>query len=155
MVVLGTVPPFVYFISSLPCPVWRHLQFPKLNNICHFSDDLINVLKSTCKCCLSASLLIHLNTFVSYANVNNLLVISSQTSWIYIKNTYQSSIKSSSKSLLYINNKIGPNTEPCHTQTDFFIEDSPSTTTLCLLSISPFFIQLIIAFPILCNCHSV
>ena len=61
-----------------------------LYSICHFSDHSINLLRSSCKCCLSASLLIFLNTFVSSANFNTLLVMSS------------------SKSLIYIKNKIGP-----------------------------------------------
>ena len=89
------------------------------------------ILRSSCKCCLSASLLIFLNTFVSSANFNTLLVMSS------------------SKSLIYIKNKIGPSTDPCGTplKTDFQFETSPSTTTLCLLSISHFSIQLIIPFP--------
>ena len=82
-------------------------------------------------CCLSASLSIFLNTFVSSANFNTLLVISS------------------SKSLIYIKNKIGPNTDPCGTplKNDFHFETSPSTATLCLLSISHFSIQLIIPLP--------
>ena len=44
-------------------------------------------------------------------------------------------------------NKIGPNTDPCGTplKIDFQFEMSPST--LCLLSISHFSIQLIIPFP--------
>ena len=112
--------------------MWRQLHFPKLNSICHFSDHSVNLLISSCKCCLSASLLIFLNTFVSSANFNTLLVMSS------------------SKSLMYIKNTIGPNTDPCGTplQTDFQFETSPSTTTLYLLSISHFSIQLIISFPI-------
>ena len=50
---------------------------------------------------------------------------------------------------IYIKNKIGPSTDPCGTplKTDFQFETSPSTTTLCLLSISHFSIQLIIPFP--------
>ena len=28
-----------------PCPMCTHLNFPKLNNICHFSDHLTNVSK--------------------------------------------------------------------------------------------------------------
>ena len=45
-VVFSTVPPIVYCASSFPCPVWRHLYFPKLNSICHFSDHSINLLRS-------------------------------------------------------------------------------------------------------------
>ena len=121
-VVFSTVSPIVYRASSFPCPVWRHLHFPKLNSICHFSDHSINLIRSSCKCCLSASLLIFLNTFVSSANFNTLLVMSS------------------SKSLIYIKNKIGPSTDPCGTplKTAFQFETSPSTTTLCLLPISHF-----------------
>ena len=55
-VVFSTVPPIVYCPSSFPCPVWRHLHFPKLNSICHFSEHSGNLLRSSCKCCLSASL---------------------------------------------------------------------------------------------------
>ena len=97
LVVFSIVPPIVYCASSFPCPVWRHLHFPKLNSICHFSDHSVNLLISSCQCCLSASLLIFLNTFVSSANFNTLLVMSS------------------SKLLMYIKNKIGPNTDPCGT----------------------------------------
>ena len=32
-----------------PGPVCRHLHFPKLNNICHFSDHLTNLSMSSCK----------------------------------------------------------------------------------------------------------
>ena len=85
-VVFSTVPPIVYCPSSFPCPVWRHLHFPKLNSICHFSEHSGNLLRSSCKCCLSASLLIFLNTFVSSTNFNTLLVMSSSKSLLYIKN---------------------------------------------------------------------
>ena len=92
-VVFSTVPPILYCASSFPCPVWRHLHFAKLNSICHFSDHSVNLLISSCKCCLFASLLIFLNTFVSSASFNTLLVMSS------------------SKPLTYIKNKISPNTD--------------------------------------------
>ena len=130
-VVFSTVPPIVYCASSFPCPVWKHLHFPQLNSICHFSDHSINLLRSSCKCYLSASHLIFLNTFVSSADFNTLLVMSS------------------SKSLIYIKNQIRPNTDPCGTplNNDFQFETSPLSTTLCLLSISHFSIQLIIPFP--------
>ena len=51
---------------------------------------------------------------------------------------------------IYIQNKIGHYTDPCGTplKTDFQFETSPLTTTLCLLSISHFSIQLIIPFPL-------
>ena len=41
----------------------------------------------------------------------------------------------SSKTSIYIKNKIGPCTDPCDTplNTDFQLETSRSTTTLCLL----------------------
>ena len=123
-VVFSTVPPIVYCASSFLCPGWRHLHFQKLNSICHFSDHSVNLFGSSCNCCLSASLLIFLNTFVSSANFNTLLVISS------------------SKSLIYIKNKIGPNTDLCGTplKTDFQFETSPSTTYYSLSSINkPFF----------------
>ena len=50
-----------------------------------------------------------------------------------------------SKSLMYSKNKIGPSTDRCGTPAniDFQIETSPSTTTLCLLSVSNYSIQLI------------
>ena len=58
-----------------PCPVCRHLHFPKFNNICNFADHLTNLSRSFCKCCLSPSLLTFLNTFVSPANFSMLLAI--------------------------------------------------------------------------------
>ena len=50
---------------------------------------------------------------------------------------------SSSRSLMYIKNKIGPSTDPCGTplKTGFQFEISPSTTTLSLLSVSHCSIQ--------------
>ena len=77
-----------------------HLHFPKLNNICHFSDHLTNLSRSSCKLCLSVSFVTFLNTFVSSANL------------------------STSRSFIYIKNSIGPNTDPCGTplQTDFQFE---------------------------------
>ena len=107
-------------VNMFPCPVCRHLHFLKLNNICHFSDHLTNLSRSFCKCCLSPSLLTLLNTFVSSANFSKLFVILS------------------SKSLIYIKNNKGPNTDPCGTplKTDFQFETSSSTTTHCLLSVS-------------------
>ena len=55
-------------------------------------------------------MLTYLNTFVSSANLSTLLVILS------------------SKSLTYIKNNKGPNTDPCGTplKTDFQFETSPS-----------------------------
>ena len=49
----------------------------------------------------------------------------------------------SSKSFMYIKNKIGPSTDPWGTplKTGFQLETSPSTTTLCLLSFSHCSIQ--------------
>ena len=109
--------PILEFTSKFPCPVCRHLYFQKLNNICHFSNHLTNLSRSFCKCCLSPSLFIFLNTSVSSTNFRMLLVILS------------------SKSLIYINNDKGPNTDPCGTplKTDFQFETSPSSTTSCLL----------------------
>ena len=109
-----------------PCPIYLH--FPKLNNICHFSDHLTNLFRSSCKLCLSVSLVTFLNTFVSSANFSTLLDMSSSKSFIYIKNS------------------IGPNTDPCGTDIQF--EISPSTITLCLLCVSHFSIQLIASLPI-------
>ena len=39
-----------------------HLHFPKLNNICHFSDHLTNLSMSSCKFCLSPISLTFLNS---------------------------------------------------------------------------------------------
>ena len=115
-----------------PCPACRHLHFWKLNNICHFSGHLINLSMSSCSCCLSPFPLIFLKSLVSSANFNILLVTPS------------------SRSLMYIKNKIGPSTDPCGTplKTGFQFETSPSTTTLCLLSVSHCSIQFIILIPI-------
>ena len=84
------------------------------------ADHLTNLSISFCKCCLSPSLLTLLNTFVSSADFSTLLVILS------------------SKSLLYIKNNKGLNTDPCGTlpRTYLQFETSPSTTTRCLLSVS-------------------
>ena len=59
----------------------------------------------------------------------------------------------SSKSSMHTKNKIGPSTDPWDTplKTDFQLETSPSTTTLCLLSVSHCSIQVIILFPIPCD----
>ena len=86
-----------------PGPVCRHLHFPKLNNICHFSGHLTNLSMSSCKFCLSHISLVFLNSLVSSANFNMLPVTPS------------------SKSFMYTNNKIGPSTDPCGTplNTDF------------------------------------
>ena len=56
----------------------------------------------------------------------------------------------SSKSLIYIKNNIGPNTDFWGTplKTDFQFETSPSTTTRCLLSVSHCSIQLVMLSPI-------
>ena len=48
----------------------RHLHFPKLNNICHFSDHLTNLSMSSCKFCLSPISLVFVNNLVSSANFN-------------------------------------------------------------------------------------
>ena len=102
------------------------LHFPKFNNICHFSDYLIN-LSRYFLFYLWPSLLTFLNTFVSSANFSMLLVILS------------------SKSLIYIKNNKGLNTDPCGIplKIDFQFEISPSTTTRCLLSVSHCSTQLI------------
>ena len=114
-----------------------HLLFPKLNNICHFSDHLTNFSRSSCKLCLSVSLVTFLNTFVSSANFSTLLDMSSSKSFIYIKNS------------------IGPNTDQCGTplRTDFQFEISPSTITLCLLCVSHFSIQLITSLALFCSAY--
>ena len=86
--------PIKYSLLTLPCPMWMHLHLPTLNNVCHFSDHLTNLVGSSCTVSLSASVFTVLNTFVSSANLNTLLG------------------KSSSKSFININNNIGPNTDP-------------------------------------------
>ena len=67
----------VYSSFVFPCPVCMHLHFPKLNNICHFSNHLTNLSRSSCKLCLSVSLVTFLNTVVSSTNVSTLLDMSS------------------------------------------------------------------------------
>ena len=54
------------------------------------------------------------------------------------------------KSLIYIKNNKGPNTDPSGTplKTDFQFETSPSTTTHCLLSVSHCSIQSVMLSPI-------
>ena len=118
-----------------PGPLCIHLYFPKLNNICHFSDHLTNLSISSCNLCLSPISLAFLNSLVSSANFNILPVTPS------------------SKSLMYTNNKICHIIDHCGTplKPDFQLETSPSTTTLCLLSVSHCSIQLIILFPIPCD----
>ena len=77
-------------------------------------------------------MLTFLNTFVSSANFNTLLVIMS------------------AKSLIYIKNNKGPTTDPCGTalKTDFKFETSPSTTTRCVLLVSYCSIQSVMPSPI-------
>ena len=50
---------------------------------------------------------------------------------------------------MYIKNKLGPCTNHCGTplKTDFQFENSPSTTTLCLISVSHCYILFIIMIP--------
>ena len=67
----------LYSSSMFPCPMCIHLHFPKLNNICHFSDHLTNLSRSSCKLSLSVSLVTVLNTVVSSANLSTLLDMSS------------------------------------------------------------------------------
>ena len=52
-VLVRIVPPISYFLPVFPGHVCRHLHFPKLNNICHFSDHLTNLSMSSCNFCLS------------------------------------------------------------------------------------------------------
>ena len=54
-VIPRTVSPIFNLISKFPCPVCRHLHFPKFNNVCYFSDHLTNLSRSFCTCCLSPS----------------------------------------------------------------------------------------------------
>ena len=77
VVLPSTASPILYSSFMFPCPMCMHLQFPKLNNICHFSDHLTNLSRSSCKLCLSVSLVTFLNTFVSSTNVGTLLDMSS------------------------------------------------------------------------------
>ena len=74
-----------YYLLTLPCPIWMHLHLPKLNYICHFSDHLTNLVRSSCKVSFSALVFTVLNTFVSSANLSTLLDKSSSKSFIYIK----------------------------------------------------------------------
>ena len=71
--------------SPLTCPMWMHLHLPKLNNICHFSDQFTNLVRSSYTVSLSASVFTVLNTFVSSANLNTLHDKSSSKSFINIK----------------------------------------------------------------------
>ena len=111
-----------------PCPACRHLYFSKLNNICNFSVHLINLFMPSCNCCLSPFPLIcfYKNSLLSSVNFNSLLVTHS------------------SRSLMYNQNKIGPSADPCGTPLKTFqFETSPSTTTLCLLSVNHCSVQFI------------
>ena len=91
------------------------------------------LLRSFCQVFIS------LSRFVSLANWNTLLSISLSKSMTYIYIYIY----------IYIKYKIGRNTDPCGSplKTDFQFETSPSTITLCLLSVSHFSIQLVISFP--------
>ena len=122
-------------MTTFPCHVCRYLHFTKINNICHFVDHLNNVLMSSCNLCLSPISLVFLNSCHLKISIFCLLPLPLE-----------------SKSLMYTNNKIGPSTDPCGTplNTDFQIETSPYTTTLCFLSVSHCSIQLIILFSIPC-----
>ena len=62
----------IYCLYSFPCLVWRHLHFPKLNNVCHFSGPTVSFLRSPFKFYLCASVLILLNAFVSSAMFNTM-----------------------------------------------------------------------------------
>ena len=83
VVLPSTASPILYSSSMFPCPMCMHLHFPKFY-ICHFSDHLTNLSRSSCKRCLSVSLVTFLNTFVSSANLSTLLDMSSSKSFIYI-----------------------------------------------------------------------
>ena len=76
-----TPPPLVTGLV-FPGPVCRHiinLHFPKLNNICHFSDHLTNKSMSPCNFCLSPISLAFQNSLVSSANFNILPARSTMT----------------------------------------------------------------------------
>ena len=80
---LNIVSPITYSLFTYPCPMWVHLHFPKLNNICHFSDHLTNF----CNVSLSAYVCTVLNTFVLSANYlishpNNYLYYISKLIWL-------------------------------------------------------------------------
>ena len=84
VVLPNTASNILYSSSMFQCPLCIHLHFPKFNNICHFSDLLTNLSRSSCHLCLSVSLVTFLNTFVSSANLSTLLDMSSSKSFIYI-----------------------------------------------------------------------
>ena len=84
----------LYFIFRFPCPVCRHLQFPKCNNNWHFSDQLTNLSRQFCKCCLAPSVLTFICILVSSTHFSMLLFIFSY------------------KSLIHNQNNKGPNTDP-------------------------------------------
>ena len=119
-----------YFIRFLFFTVYLLYVIARMNRYVMFllwqrrlNELIIIIIITSCKCCLSASPLSLISTIVLSANFNTLIIISS------------------SKSLIYIKNKIGPNIDPCGTplKTDLQFEASSSTTTLCLLPISHFF----------------
>ena len=72
VVLTSTASPISYSSSMFPCPMCIHLHFPKFN-ICHFSEHLTNLSRSSCKLCLSVSFVTFLNTFVLSANLSTLL----------------------------------------------------------------------------------
>ena len=79
----------LYSSSIFPCPMCIHLDFPKLGNICFFSDHLTNLSKSSSKLYISVSLVTFLNTLVSSANLSTLLDMSPSKSHIHIKKQYK------------------------------------------------------------------
>ena len=74
---VGLVWPTCGMFAGYMC---RHLHFPKLNNICHFSEHLTNLSMSSCRYCLSPISLVFVNNLVSSANFNILPVTPSSKS---------------------------------------------------------------------------
>ena len=51
VVLPSTASHILYSSSMFPCPMCIYLHFPKLNNICRFSDHLTHLSRSSCKLC--------------------------------------------------------------------------------------------------------
>ena len=119
------------FTSKFPCLVCRHVHFPKLNNICHFSEHLTNLCRTFCKCCLSQSVLTFFCVIRKFQYVAYYIIV---------------------PSFRYIKNNTGHNTDPCGTplKTDFQFEK-----TLHLLQHAVFCQSAIVLSSRLCHllCH--
>ena len=53
VVLPNTAPPILYSSFMFPCCMCHYLHFPKLTNICHFSNYLTDLSRSSCKLNLS------------------------------------------------------------------------------------------------------